>query len=129
MRQALIILATLCLLPGVSHAADAEQEPLGKVTARLGSCVVIHLQDGVSVKPDDVLDVWRAALLGAIAKGNEQVDAWAKWEKTGQIRVRILRGKRFAIATVHKEVPRTGLAGQPVPNILAGDVLRKAATP
>ena len=129
MRQALLILVTLCLLAGASHAADADPDDLGKVTARLGPCVVIHLKEAVSLKPGDVLDVWRAALLGAIARGNEQVDAWAKWEKTGTIRVRVLRGKRFAIASVHKEVARTGLAGQPVPNILAGDVLRKAATP
>jgi len=121
--------AAACLLASLAHAAEKAPASVGTVTARTGSCVVVFLTEGVSVKSGDVLETHRALLLGALAQDGKRVDAWAKWESTGKIRLRVLRGTRFAVGFVLEEVARTGLTGQPVPNILAGDVVRPPAKP
>ena len=129
-RHILPVLAAVFLLSPFVHAAGAKApKAIGSVTARAGSCVVIFLAEGASLKPGDVVDVHRPLLLGAIAKDGKRVEALAKWEHTGQVRVRTVRGKRFAIGFVVKEVARTGVTGQPVPNILAGDAVAAPAKP
>ncbi len=125
-RTRLPLIAALCLLAGFVHAAEKTPPSIGMVTARAGSCIVVVLNEGESVKSGDVLETHRARLLAALAQGGKRVDASGKWEATGKVRVRVLNGKRFAVGFAVQEAPRTGLTGQPVPSILPGDLLRRA---
>jgi len=130
----------LFLLAGSSMAAAAEtpgpmaacpkgSTPVGTVTARLGTVVVLALDVGAAVRPGEELLVGRPALLIAVAKGQERVEAWGDWQEAGRVQIRALRGARGAIAFVTAEAPRTGALGEPVPNIRPGDVLYRPAGP
>ena len=96
---------------------------VGTIAARLGTYVVVALGKGAHVQPNEELTVGRPALLVAVAKGKERVEAWGEWEGAGHIKVRFLRGESCAIAFVTRETPRSGLEGELAANIRPGDVV------
>jgi hypothetical protein len=87
----------------------------------------VALDEGAAARPHDQLLVGRAALLVAVAKGKERLEAWGDWQEVGRVKVRLLRGQRCCIAFVIQEGARTGVAGEPVPNIRPGDIVYRAS--
>jgi len=112
---------------GPMAACPKGTTPVGTVTGRLGTFVVLSLLDGVAVRPGETLLAGRPALLIAVAKGPERVEAWGDWQEAGRVQIRAMRGPRAAIAFVTADGPRTGPRNEPVPSIRPGDILYRPA--
>jgi hypothetical protein len=122
---------TLCasISTSVVHAAETkpERQVVGRVTARAGTLVVIAVGEGQAVKPSEELAVGRGRLLVSLAQSKKKTDVWADWQEAGTVKIRLLRGDRFAFATIISDAALRGIGGRPAPNIRAGDLVYRRA--
>jgi len=130
MRPSILAFATVTCLPaavalagGPTDARAKGATVVGTVCARLGTYVVVALTEGAKLQPNEEFLVGRPALLVAVAKGKERVEAWDNWRQAGRIKVRFPWGARHWVAFVTEENSRTGPGGEPAPNIRPGDIV------